>query len=69
LDVCSSGLPDGIFLYQKCHFWGNFVSRGIEKLCISWIFGIFMPHWYNLLPFGILCGHVGIFFQYWFVVP
>jgi ABC-type spermidine/putrescine transport system permease subunit II len=28
----------------------------------------FMAIWYNLRPFGIVCGHLVIFFPFWYVL-
>jgi hypothetical protein len=30
---------------------------------------LFIAIWYILWPFGIFCGHFGIVFPFWYVVP
>jgi hypothetical protein len=59
-----AGLPDGIFSNPK---------NNLGKSRILWSFGLFHCHleyfmtiWYIVWPFGIFCGHFGIF---WYVVP
>jgi hypothetical protein len=33
------------------------------------ILPILLPFWYMLWPFGIFCGHFGIFFPFWYLEP
>jgi hypothetical protein len=56
--ITRPGLPDGLFSNQKSQIWVNF--GGLEMVNI----GIFLDHleyfmaiWYNLWPFGKVCGH------------
>jgi hypothetical protein len=63
-------LPDGIFSNQKSQFGqileclaikdvGKIYGHLVYFTDISYIFG----------PFGTKCGHFGIFFTFWYVVP
>jgi hypothetical protein len=47
----------------------RFGGSWIRKCCyILWPFGIFMAIWYNLQPFGLVCGHLCIvLFPFWYV--
>jgi hypothetical protein len=60
--VRGAGLPDGLFSYQKSKFGNILEGLGMEKI------GVFYDHleyftaiWYNLLPFGIICGRLVYF--------
>jgi hypothetical protein len=48
------GLPDGIIEKPKITIWVNF-----GESCI----GLFYCH---LWPFGIICGHFGLFLSFWY---
>jgi hypothetical protein len=57
------GLPDGSFSNQKFKFGYILEGLGIKNVVI------FLDHleyftatWYNLWPFGIVCGRFGTFF-------
>jgi hypothetical protein len=55
----TSGLPDGLFSNQKNTIWLNFGGPWSGKFWYILIrFGIFTAIWYNLLPFGIVCGYL-----------
>jgi hypothetical protein len=61
-----TGLPDGLFLYQKSQF--GYISEciGMENVGIFYNhFEYFAAIWYNLWPFSIVCGHMVIFWYIW----
>jgi hypothetical protein len=43
---------------------GQFRSVLLWKMLVN-----FIAVWSVSLPFGIFCGHLGIFFPFWYVVP
>jgi hypothetical protein len=58
------------FQTKKSHFWSILEGLGIENV------GIFYDHleyftaiWYNLWPFGVVCGHLVYFSQFGMFVP
>jgi hypothetical protein len=58
----AAGLPDGLLSNQKSQFWKNFGSLGIENVVIIYdLLEYFTTIWYNLQPFGIVCGHLVYF--------
>jgi hypothetical protein len=59
------GLPDGLFSNQKSQIWVNF-GGSLNGKC-WYIFDhleYFLTIWYNLWPFGIVCGHLLYFSQF-----
>jgi hypothetical protein len=60
-----SGLPDGIFSYQKSHKWACFGGHWNGKCpYISWSFEYFTAIWFILWPF-IYCIFVAIWDILW----
>jgi hypothetical protein len=58
-------LPDGLFSDQKFKFGLIFEGLGMEN--IGMIYGryeYFTAIWYNLWPFGIICGHLVYFSRF-----
>jgi hypothetical protein len=54
-----TGLPDGMFAYQKSHFGYILELLGMENVSIlHGSLDYFSAIWYNLWPFGIFCYHL-----------
>jgi hypothetical protein len=64
-----AGLPDGLFLYQKCQFGYILEGLGMENVVILYDhLEYFEAIWYNLRPFGIhSLWSFDIFFPFWYV--
>jgi hypothetical protein len=59
------GLPDGIYSYKKSQFGYNLEGLGIENLGIFYGTWEYLRHFVGILrPFGILCGHLVIFYRF-----
>jgi hypothetical protein len=59
-----TGLPDGIFSYQKSQFGLIFENLGMENVGIFiYIYSYFKAIWYDLWPFVIVCGHLVLHFS------
>jgi hypothetical protein len=66
------GLPDGLFSNQKYQFGLIFKVLRMKNVCIFYDhLECFTAIWYNLWPFGIVCGHLvysphfGMFGKIW----
>jgi hypothetical protein len=55
-------LPDGLVSNQKSQIWFILEGLGMENVFVFYEhLKYFMVIWYNLLQFGIVCGHFDIF--------
>jgi hypothetical protein len=62
LSMYAAGLPDGLFSHQKSQFWLNLEGIGIENVAIFYdLLEYCTTIWYNIQPFGIVCGHLVYF--------
>jgi hypothetical protein len=52
-----AGLPDGLFSDQKSQFLQILEGLGMLVFCFDHL-EYFTAIWYNLWPFGIVCGHL-----------
>jgi hypothetical protein len=58
-------LPDGLFSNQKSQFGSILEGPGMENVDIFYDpCEYFTDIWYNLSPFGKVCGHLVYFFQF-----
>jgi hypothetical protein len=58
-------LPDGLFPKQKSQFWLSFDGLGMENAVIFYDhLEYFTANWYNLWPFGTVCGHLIHFLRF-----
>jgi hypothetical protein len=61
-------LPDGVFSNQKSQFWENLDGLGMENVVIfNGHLEYFTAFWFNLWPFGIVCGHFVYYSPFWYV--
>jgi hypothetical protein len=60
-------LPDGMFSKQKWQFLECLAMKDVSFLFLFFVY--FTAIWCTLGPFGIFCGHFGIFFPFWYFVP
>jgi hypothetical protein len=57
------GLPDGLFSNPKSQLWLNLEGLGMENVVIFFDhLEYFAAIWYNIWPFGIVCGHLVYFY-------
>jgi hypothetical protein len=70
-----AGLPDGLFSYQKYQirfiYLFGYILEGLGMENFEIFYGyleyVFTAIWYNLWPFGFVCGHLVYFFPFWYV--
>jgi hypothetical protein len=69
-DGFRTGLPDGIFAYQKSKFGCILEGLGMENVGIFYGYLIsFVDIWCIVWPFGIFCGHLVYFVAVWYIFP
>jgi hypothetical protein len=60
-----SGLPDGLFSNQKSHFGLILEGLRMENVVIFYDhLEYFTAIWYNVWPFGIVCGNLVYFSRF-----
>jgi hypothetical protein len=65
----SAELPDGLFSTQKSQIWVIFEHLAMKDVGKLYVHSAsFTAILHILWPFGMFCGHFGIFFPFWYVV-
>jgi hypothetical protein len=64
------GLPDGIFWNQKSQFGYILECLTMKDVAKFYCSSVYFTAFPNILfPFCTFCGHFGIYFPFWYVVP